>query len=170
MSGVLALVATLAADGELMATRLKAKNRREGGRFISVPCAVLESQHYIKLSPLAKVLLQDLHLEFRGNNNGNLCAAWTLMKPRGWRSKTSLAKARNELLRTGFIKITRRGDRRRPHLYALTFLAIDECNVRLDCAPTKTPTSEWKLDPVGQKMDYRGPESGSKLPKLRAVS
>ena len=130
----------------------------------------MASQRYIDLSSLAKVLFHDLHFQYRGKNNGDLCAAWGVMKPRGWRSKTSLAKARNELLRTGFIKITRRGDRRRPHLYALTFLAIDECNVRLDCAPTKTPTSEWKLDPVGQDMDYRGPESGSKLPKLRVVT
>ena len=146
-----------------MVSRANAKNRREKGRFISVPCAVLESKHYLGLSPLAKVLLQDLHIQFRGNNNGDLCAAWSIMKARSWKSKASLSKAKQELLRTGFIRITRMGDRRRAHLYAITFLAIDECQGKLDCASTTTPPGDWKTDSVVQEMGHSGTRGGANL-------
>ena len=167
---MLALVATLAAGGLLMAARVSAKNRRERGGFSALPFAVSASQRYIDLSSLAKVLFHDLHFQFRGNNNGDLCAAWGVMKPRGWKSQTSLLKARAELLRSGFIVITRMGSKRRPHLYALTFLAIDECGGKLDCAPTKVPGSEWKLDLDTQQMENRYPANGVKRPDLRVVS
>ena len=146
-----------------MVSRANAKNRREKGRFLSVPCVVLESKNYLSLSPLAKLLLQDLHLQYRGSNNGDLSAPWSIMKPRAWRSKASLFKARDELLRTGFIRITRMGDRRRPHLYALTFLAIDECQGKLDCKHTATPPGDWKTDPVVQEMGQSGTRGGAKL-------
>jgi len=170
LSGVLALVATLAADSLLMVARVNAKNRRERGGYSAMPHAVLASQRYINLSLIAVRLLHDLHFHFRGNNNGNLSAAWTLMKPRGWKSRSSLFKARDELLRAGFIKITRMGGRRIPHLYALTYLAIDECNGKLDCAPTKVPSSEWKLDLLAHVVDQLGPPTGTKHPELRVVS
>ena len=131
-----------------MVSRQHAKNRREKGAFLAVPRVVIESKHYMRLSHLAIRLLFDLYVQYRGNNNGDLCAAWPIMKARGWRSSCSLFKAKQELIRTGFIKVTRMGDRRRPNLYALTFLAIDECQGKLDCASTTTPPGDWKLDRV----------------------
>jgi hypothetical protein len=169
MPGVLALVAIVAADGELMAARVNAKNRRERGGYSAMPHTVLASQRYIDLSLIAVKLLHDLHFHFRGKNNGDLSAAWTLMKPRGWKSRSSLFKARDELLQAGFIKITRMGGRRVPHLYALTYLAIDECNGKLDCASTRIPSNEWKLDLVAHVVDHLGPPHGTKHPALRVV-
>ena len=67
------------------------------------------------------------------------------MKKRGWKSRDTLNKARKELLDVELILITRHGDRKRPHLYALTFFAIDECNGKLDVKATKRPPSTWRL-------------------------
>ncbi|WP_157673558.1 hypothetical protein [Endozoicomonas ascidiicola] len=34
--------------------------------------------------------------------------------------------------------------RGKPHLYALTFLAIDECGGKLDVAATRVASGKWK--------------------------
>ena len=70
-----------------------AKTRREGGQFVALPWAILRSEEFAALSPFANKLLFDLLAQFNGGNNGDLCAAWRLMKGRGWRSKDSLWKA-----------------------------------------------------------------------------
>ncbi|BBJ23272.1 hypothetical protein [Candidatus Nitrotoga sp. AM1P] len=43
------------------------------------------------------------------------------------------------------ILVSRYGDRKRPHLYALTFFAIDECGGKLDIKATERPMSTWRL-------------------------
>jgi hypothetical protein len=49
------------------------------------------------------------------------------MKKRGGKSRDTLNNARGKLLNVELILIFRHGDRKRPHPYALTFFAIDEC-------------------------------------------
>lgn len=119
--------------------------RREPGGFAAIPHCLLESQVYIGLSAHAIKLLNDLMSQFKGSNNGNLCLAWTLMEKRGWKSRDTLDKARKELLNVELIEITRRGDRKKPNLYALSFFAIDGCSGKLDINPTDSPTSRWRL-------------------------
>ncbi len=87
----------------------------------------------------------DLAAQFRGFNNGDLCMAWTIMEKRGWKSRDTLNKARKELLDVELILVSRRGDRKRPNLYALTFFAIDECGGKLDVKPTDRPHSTWRM-------------------------
>ena len=71
------------------------------------------------------------------------------MAKRGWKSRDTLNKARKELLDVELVVITRHGDRKRPHLYALTFFAIDECSGKLDIKATHRPLSTWRLhDPL----------------------
>ena len=126
-----------------------AAERRERGGFAALPHCLLESQVYVHLSAHAVKLLVDLLAQFKGFNNGDLCMAWTIMKPRGWKSRDTLNKARLELLACELIIVSRYGDRRRPHLYALTFFAIDECGGKLDIKATATPGSEWrKYEPL----------------------
>ena len=129
---------------------LKKKNwlspeRREPGGFAALPHCLLASHVYINLSAHAVKLLNDLLAQFKGFNNGDLCLAWTLMEKRGWKSRDTLNKARQELLDCELIIVSRRGDRKRPNLYALTFFAVDECNGKLDIKATERPHSTWRL-------------------------
>lgn len=118
--------------------------RRESGGFAALPHCLLESQVYIGLSTHSIKLLTDLLAQFKGFNNGDLCLSWSIMEKRGWKSRDTLNKARKELLNVELIIVSRYGDRKRPHLYALTFFAIDECGGKLDIRPTERPLSWWR--------------------------
>jgi hypothetical protein len=119
--------------------------RREPGGFAALPHCLLASQVYTGLSAHAVKLLNDLLAQFKGFNNGDLCLTWTLMEKRGWKSRDTLHKARQELLDCELILVSRYGDRKRATLYALTFFAIDECNGKLDIKATEKPISTWRL-------------------------
>lgn len=110
-----------------------------------MPHCLLESQVYIGLSAHAVKLLNDLMAQFKGFNNGDLCLAWRIMEKRGWKSRDTLNKARQELLDCELILVSRHGDRKRATLYALTFFAIDECGGKLDIKSTERPVSTWRL-------------------------
>jgi len=102
------------------------------------------SEEYAALSPRALKAMIDLLVQFRGANNGDLCAAWSLMRKLGWTSKDQLAKALTELKERGWIIVSRQGGRRIPTLYALTILRVDPCNGKLDIAATRTPLHLWR--------------------------
>jgi len=122
------------------------RDKRERGRFLALPYAVLTSAAYLSLSPHGIKLLIDLGAQYNGSNNGDLSAAWKLMRPRGWRSEETLAKAKKELLRTQLIVETRKGWRpNRASLYAITFFALDHCDGKLDITPRGFPYGAWKL-------------------------
>ena len=124
--------------------RCKVKGRRESGSFIAVPHAVLENEHYANLSFKARSLLFDLLSQFRGSNNGDLSMEWKKMLKKGWKSKGTLYTARDELENSGFIIRTRQGGKHQCSLYGVTWLAIDECNGKLDRDPTRTAPGYWK--------------------------
>ncbi len=128
-----------------MSKRYKgARDKRDGGAFVSVPLSVLRSRAYIEASPYARMLLFDLLEQYRGNNNGDLCAAWKLMRPRGWRSEATLNKAKRELLELGLIVETRKGARpNKASLYAVTWYALDDCGGKLDISPRAFPRGAY---------------------------
>ena len=146
--------------------RLKAKGRREEGRFAAIPHAIINSPNFQKINGnAAKLLLQmteQLRFEKGGGtkNNGDLCISWSIMKDKGWRSKNTLQRAKDELLYYGFIELTRQGlgvIRGWPNLYALTFYAIDECNGKLEVPATRVASGLWKEEkPVYQLPDRKG--------------
>lgn len=131
-------------------TRLKAKGRRESGPFVPFPCSVLRSDNFVSMSKNGKAMLFDLceQLRFKNggaSNNGDLCAAPIIMKKRGWNSNEAISFALQELLYYEFIILTRRGDRRRPHLYGITWWAINECHGKLDSGmENNIPDNGWK--------------------------
>lgn len=127
-----------------MATRSKMKGRSNGLHYSQLIHAYFESPEYARLSPRAVKALIDLFCQYRGKNNGDLCATYSVMKKRGWRSNDQIRKAINELLETDWIMITRQGGRRKPTLYAVTFMAIDDCGGKLDVKPTTTAPHTWK--------------------------
>lgn len=142
------LCACAGQGGELMSRRRykDAKKKREKGAFLALPMTVLNSYAYTKLSPFAVKLLLDLGSQYRGNNNGDLCAAWKVMRPRGWRSEVTLGKAKKELLLAGFIFEARKG--RRPNicsLYAVTWQDLDH-SIKHDVGPKSFLFGAWKVN------------------------
>lgn len=103
------------------------KQRIGDERFTALPYNFLQSQALTNLSPSASKLLFQFIKQLGKNNNGDLQAAWSVLKNEGWNSPTTLQKAINELREAGVIILTRQGGRGICNLYALTFVAIDEC-------------------------------------------
>src|SRR3954452_13787031 len=120
--------------------------KRDGTRFFALPLVVLESPAYLGLSPHAVKLLVDLGAQYRGNNNGDLCMAWKVMKLRSWKSEATLHKAKRELLAAGLIAETRKGARpNKTSLYGMTFYELDSCKGKLDISPSAFPRAAWRL-------------------------
>ena len=86
-------------------------------------------------------LLVDIASQFNGKNNGDLTAAYSVMRERGWNSTGTLNKARKALLDAGLIQETRSGGRHRCTLYAVTWRGINECKSKLDVKPTIAPSN-----------------------------
>lgn len=121
-----------------------------GAPFAATPIYVLEHQDYLEVSNTAKFLLTCLASQYNaGNsNNGNLCAAQSVLKKYGWTSSTR-KRALKELVEIGLLVNTRIGHKKRCSLYALSWLPIDECLGKcLDVASTRKPAKnyigEWK--------------------------
>jgi hypothetical protein len=119
-----------------------ARAKREPGSFVPIPHVILRSQDYANLSAHAVKLLFDLLTQYQGNNNGNLCATWSLMRKRGWRSRDTLQKALQELLRNGWIQQTRQGGMHCASLYGVTFYALDP-NPKLEVSPNSFDRGAW---------------------------
>lgn len=146
------------------------KDKRERGAFFAVPAVVLNSRAYTKLHPRAVKLLLDLGSQYRGDNNGDLSAAWKLMQPRGWRSEETLAKAKQELLQAGFIVEMRKGHR--PNvcsLYAITWLALDPSH-KHDTGPNGFVFGAWKANEPMPPIRPRLPKHPHKITPLNTHS
>ena len=152
--------------------RQRLQGRREGGLFGSWPHQCAAHPNYARLSLSARALLLELIGQFNGMNNGDLSCAYGILQPRGWKSRTTIEKARLELETLGWIVLTRRGGRNRCSLYALTFYAIDECRGKLDVQATKTPLGFWNrgTNPWLERVRVQRPPANSfALPKSWAV-
>ncbi len=121
------------------------KPRKE--RFLGIPYHVGCSSEFATLSGNETKLLVDLLVQYNGRNNGNLSTTISLMKGRGWAS-SSLYRAHTELIKKGFLVVTRQGwkQRGRPTLVAITWNGIDECGVVYDecVTPSPVPLRSWR--------------------------
>lgn len=123
-----------------------AKEKRDGNGHVGVPHCVLDGAAYLGLNAHARMLLWDLAAQYRGNNNGDLCMAWKLMRKRGWKSEETLNKAKLELLESCLIVETRKGARpNKCSLFALTWYALDDCDGKLDMSARSFPRGAYKL-------------------------
>jgi len=123
-----------------------AKEKRDGESHIGVPHCVLNGVAYLGLNAHARMLLWDLAAQYRGDNNGDMCAAWKLMHPRGWKSEETLSKAKRNLLEVGLIVETRKGARpNKCGLFALTWYALDDCKGKPDISPQSFPRGAYRL-------------------------
>jgi len=142
-----------------MRNRTKVTGRREKHAFVGIPKVCMKHQNYSDLSMPAKVLLHEFCYQYNGFNNGDLCAAFSVLNKRGWKSKGTVNRAIKELIAHGWIIVSRQGGRNQCSLYALSFQAIDECKGKLDIKPTTTSLGYWKkLDPL--------PRIGTNVPPM----
>lgn len=133
--------------------RRRHKGRREGGTFTAIPHAVQDSENWRQCSGTAIKMLCDLARQYRGKNNGDLCAALSVLSAYGWTSPETVMFALRELRHYGFIVLTRQGGLHGASLYALTWHAIDECGGKLGCVkPGNVAPGGWKeLKPPFQR-------------------
>ena len=120
-----------------------AKGRRSTNEFLALPKPILQHDNFLMLSPHGNKLLLDLGQQYRGLNNGDLCATWAWMRARGWRSKDTLNDTLRELEHYGLIVCTQHGGLNRPNLYALSWRRIDKVEPNSKWSLGETP-SGWK--------------------------
>jgi hypothetical protein len=122
-----------------------AKQARGNGAFLPFRLDVLRSPALATLSPYASKLLLDIASQWSMGKNGDASVAFEkVLRARGWRSKATLYKALKELNASGLIVQTRQGSLHECSLYALGWLAIDECGDKLDVKRTTVPLDRWR--------------------------
>lgn len=126
--------------------RSRQKGRREG-THLGLPHYIVRSPEFRKLPPWPLKLLIELASDYNGFNNGNLSAAFSVLKERGWNSPGTLSDALKYLQEKRWIIRTRTGNKNRCALYAITWWAIDDCpGKHLEIKPEATPRHSWKTD------------------------
>jgi hypothetical protein len=128
------------------------------GPWFAMPLDFLQSRAWAELSPHAAKMLLDLcaGLGRNASGNGDLSAAPAVLQPKGWTSVATRVAALQELERVGLIVITRRGNRRKCNLYAVTLWPMDCDFTKLDHGPGAYSTSDW------QRATPRGAEKPTK--------
>jgi len=129
-------------------TRKRKGNRFDdidGGAAFVLPLTLLRHENWTRLTPFGSRLILDLGAQYTGFNNGYLCASWSLMKDRGWRSSETLYKAMLECEHYGLIVRTQHGGLNKPNLHGFTWRRIDEkAGHVLEMRPTEKPCNAWK--------------------------
>jgi len=148
-------------------SRVNFKGSKYSEPFVGIVRSVFESPAFYALSPHACKLLLELISQYRGNNNGDLTVAWSLVSKRGWRSKTTLWRCKSELIAADFVYVTRKG--RLPNtceLLALTWFPLDVSPKfdpeALACFKTKAYRTITPLPilTVKTKIDWTLPNGG----------
>lgn len=124
--------------------RRKSKQLLYAG-FLHLHKPLLETEDFISLKGNSIKLLIDVAQQYNGYNNGDLCAALSVMRKRGWNSNQQLQKALKELLEKNLLTQTRQGGLNiGPNLYAITWQPIDSCNGKIDVKPTDIAPRSFK--------------------------
>lgn len=105
----------------------KGDSGRDAGGFVALPWTVLDCPAYAALSYPAKSLLIEVARQFVRDNNGRMLLSTAYLKTRGWFSAGAIQKAKQELIQTGFIFETVKGQRpNKASWYAVTWRALDK--------------------------------------------
>lgn len=104
----------------------KGDSGRDSGGFVALPWSVLDCPAYAALSHPAKALLLEMARQFVRDNNGRLLASRAYLSKRGWNSPDVISRAKQDLLRAGFIHETVKGHRpNKASWYAVTWRTLD---------------------------------------------
>jgi len=102
----------------------KQKFKDPMGQHIRLYKDVYDSPAWLCLSPSAKALWCDLRVQATGYANGTASTALGILTHRGWSSRHTVMRAREELIVLGFIEITQQGGicsgGKSPNLYRFT--------------------------------------------------
>jgi hypothetical protein len=157
-------------------SRQRAKGRTDTDKsFAGIPRRVMDNPDYKNLSGNAVKLLLELARQYKGDriaNNGDLTAAWGVLKERGFNSKKTISRAVQELLNARMIVQTRSGRFINPggrcSLYALSWLPINECPGKdLEVQSTITPPRKFSLENSEIPGPQNGPDSVHKRGRQR---
>ena len=100
---------------------------RDGGGFIAIPWAVIDSSAYAALSHPARSLLLAIARQYCQNNNGRLLTSFKCLSKQGWKSSDVISRAKIELINGGFIYETVKGHRpNKASWYAITWQDLDK--------------------------------------------
>ena len=106
--------------------KAKFKGSKINEPFVAIFRSVFDAPGFCSLSSFAAKLLLELVSQYRGDNNGNLTVAWSILENRGWKSRTTLWRVKRELMNAGFIYVTRKGHFPSTcELLALTWFPLD---------------------------------------------
>lgn len=155
-------------------SRLKFKNIKITEPFCAIFRSVFESPAFTSLSPYACKLLLELVGQYKGDNNGDLTVAWSVVSKRGWRSRTTLWRCKAELIAAGFVYVTRKGHMPSTcELLALTWFPLDVSPKfdpeALACFKPKAyrVNTPLPMPPVEVKTDWTLPSGGKPLAAKR---
>lgn len=94
------------------------------GMFIAFEHMMLDSPGYAATSATARRLLIDMARVCGLDRNGAIPVSLSVMRQFGWKSNSTLRAAREQLQACGLVVETRKGGRRWPSWYALTWLPL----------------------------------------------
>lgn len=145
---------------------------RDSGRYIAFPVSVLDSIIFQSLGYSAKALLLDIASQFKGENNGRLVACESFLKPRGWKSKTTIHRALKELLDSGLLIMTRRGARpNKASYFGVAWYGLGcrvvQAELDFDGRTFERERHAWKARERDLQIQSRSPING--LEKVRIV-
>lgn len=123
--------------------------------FAGIPNRVIEHPDFHALSANSVRLLIWFAYQYKGNNNGKLCAVHSQLHDKGFKSKSTLSAALKELLTKGFIELSKGSglskNGRTPNYYALTYESVDNVSgFEMDIAPTNKALRTF-IDEVDRK-------------------
>lgn len=136
--------------------RPKLKGRQGIHSFLRLPHFLIESKEFADLSANAVKLLLDIAKLYRGNNNGDISAAWSRLSKEGWAAENTMRRALHELLEAGFLVTTRHGVRKRCSLYGITWEPIDKCPGKsLEIKEERVASQLWRQSRTDSKQPSR---------------
>lgn len=126
--------------------------RRKGGAvtvagaWVAMPLQFLSSRACASLSPVALKMLIDLcgQLGPNARGNGDLSAAPSVMRAKGWNSNATRKAALDELVAAELLCVTRHGNRRQCALYAVTLWPMACDFSKLDHGPGAYSVNNWR--------------------------
>jgi hypothetical protein len=135
----------------------------DGGSAFILPVSLLQHENFKRLSPHGCKLLLDLGRQYNGFNNGHLCAAPSVLRQVGWKSKATVLEAVAECEHYRLLRKTRQGGRNRANRYALTWWRIHEKpGDPLDVPATMQAGHDWKQEVLARHV--RKPRKRAKKP------
>ncbi len=154
-------------------SRPKFKGSKYTEPFVGIVRSVFDCPAFTALSPHACKLLLELAGQYRGDNNGNLTVAWSVVSKRGWKSRTTLWRCKSELIEAGFVYVTRIGGFPSTcELLALTWFPLD-VSPKFDygalagfTAKAYRANTPPPILPVKQKPDWTQPNGGRAVPAI----